>query len=82
MEIRRGDLVSVILPLTSDLHNSPLVRIAVEPSEENGLEKRSQVMVDKAATVVRPKVGRAIGRLDRATMDAVDIALARFLGLR
>jgi mRNA interferase MazF len=70
-----------VLPLTSDLHDSHLVRVTVEPSEENGLEKRSQVMVDKAVTVARPKVGQAIGRLDCATMDEVNVALARFFGL-
>jgi mRNA interferase MazF len=70
-----------VLPLTSDLRGAHLVRIGVEPSRQNGLEKRSQVMIDKVVTVPRPKVGRAIGRLDRATMGEVDIALARFLGL-
>jgi mRNA interferase MazF len=70
-----------VLPLTGDLRNSPLVRITVDPSPQNGLERRSQIMVDKSATIARPKIGRTIGRLDRATMDAVDTALARFLGL-
>jgi mRNA interferase MazF len=70
-----------VLPLTGDPRNSRLVRITVEPSLGNGLEKRSQVMVDKAVTVPRPKLGRPVGRLEQATMDEVDIALARFFGL-
>jgi mRNA interferase MazF len=70
-----------VLPLSGDLHNAHLVRIPVEPSRQNGLERRSQVMVDKVVTVPRPKVGRVMGRLEQATMDAVDVALARFLGL-
>lgn len=70
-----------LLPLTTDLRNWPLFRVAVEPTRENGLRQRSHVMVDKAATVLRAKIGRPIGRLDPATMRVVDTALANFLGL-
>ncbi len=108
MEVRRGDLVIVIipgdygkprpalivqsnafneiisltvLPLTSDLQPAPLVRITIEPNTGNGLERRSQIMIDKAATVLRAKVGRHIGRVDSTIMGAVDRALIRFLEL-
>jgi mRNA interferase MazF len=70
-----------LLPLTTDLYNWPLFRVAVEPTGENGLRQRSHIMVDKAATVSRNKIGRAIGRLDAATMRSVNTALANFLGL-
>ena len=70
-----------VLPLTRDLHNAPLVRITIDPSPQNGLERRSQIMLDKAATIARPKIGRAIGRLEGATLAEVDTALARFFGL-
>jgi mRNA interferase MazF len=76
------DLGSVtILPITSTLIEAPLLRITVEPSEANGLERRSQIMVDKAQTPASSKLGRIIGRLDDATLVAVDRALAVFLGL-
>jgi mRNA interferase MazF len=70
-----------VLPLTSDLQEAPLVRIGIEPTRENGLRQRSQIMIDKAASVPRRKIGRHIGRVDPGTMRAVDRALARFLGL-
>jgi mRNA interferase MazF len=70
-----------VLPLTSDLQESPLFRIAIEPTQENGLRSRSQIMIDKAATIARRKIGTGIGRVDNATMRIVDRALARFLGL-
>ncbi len=77
-----GQLASVtVLPLTTDLHDFPLFRITVEPSRENGLLQHSQIMADKAGTVNRARIRQAIGRLDRATMDEVDIALVRFFGL-
>lgn len=69
-----------VLPVTSELRSAPLFRIDVEPSVDNGLKKRSQVMVDKATTVPRGKVGQAFGRLDDITLVAVQRALAVFLG--
>jgi mRNA interferase MazF len=69
-----------VLPLTSELRDTPLFRISVEPDGENGLQKRSQVMVDKTSTVSREKIRDAFGHLDDATMLAVNRALAVFLG--
>ncbi len=69
-----------VLPVTGELRNTPLFRIDVEPDTENGLKKLSQVMVDKAMTVPRVKVGDAFGRMDDKTLMAVNRALAVFLG--
>ncbi len=77
-----SDLYSVtVLPLTSELHDSPLLRISIAPSPENGLRVLSQVMVDKAISLRRERVARNIGRMERPAMLAVDVALRRFLGL-
>jgi len=70
-----------VLPLTTDLMNFPLFRLDVDPTRENGLHERSQIMIDKAGTVRRDKVGRRIGRLDPATIRAAGLALKEFLGL-
>ncbi len=70
-----------VLPLSTDLRDWPLFRIYVDPGPDNGLQRRSHVMVDKAVTVPRAKLGARIGRADLATMRAVDRALAGFLGL-
>jgi len=70
-----------LLPLTSELRDLPQLRIPIRPTSGNGLQQASQIAVDKTATVPRAKVGRRIGRADAATLRAVDIALARFLGL-
>jgi mRNA interferase MazF len=71
-----------VLQLTSDLTDLPLFRIRIDPTRENGLHTRSQIMIDKAVTVRHDKIGRRIGRIDNATMRRVDRALARFLGLQ
>jgi mRNA interferase MazF len=70
-----------ILPVTSELRETPLFRVLVEPSEDNGLHRRSQVMVDKAQTVPREKVGAVFGHLDETTMLVIMRALAVFLGI-
>jgi mRNA interferase MazF len=69
-----------ILPVTSALRPTPLFRIRIEPTPENGLQLPSQVMVDKAQSVPRDKVGPAFGRLDAEGLLAVNRALAVFLG--
>ena len=69
-----------ILPVTGELRNTPLFRIPVNPTEQNGLTKPSQVMVDKPQSVARKKIGSVFGRLDDETMLAVNRALAVFLG--
>jgi mRNA interferase MazF len=74
-----GEIASVtVLPLTTDLQPAHLVRIAVGPTQDNGLQQQSHVMIDKATTLARSKVGRQIGRLDFEAMAAVGAALARF----
>ena len=69
-----------VLPVTSELRDTPLFRLTLQPTAENGLRLPSQIMVDKAQTVLREKVGQTIGRLDSAAMVAVNRALALFLG--
>jgi mRNA interferase MazF len=63
------------------LLDAPLIRLDVAPSEETGLRKPSQVMIDKPMTVSVQKVGPAFGRLDDAAMLAVNRAMLLFLGL-
>ncbi len=70
-----------VLPLSSDVYDLPLFRITVEPSKANGPRLRSQVMVDKAMTIPRVKVGGRIGSLDQTTPAATSKALSVFLGL-
>ena len=70
-----------LLPVTSDLQNSPMLRVTVRPSETNRLLKTSQVMIDKATTVRREKIGSVIGRLEGDRLIEVERCLAVFLGI-
>jgi len=67
-----------VLPVTSALVAAPRFRITIKPSTENGLQKRSQVMADKAVTVKRDKVGPVFGRIDADSMVEVERSLAVF----
>lgn len=76
-----GGTASVtVLLLSGTLVDAPLIRLDVAPSPDNGLRERSRVMVDKAMTVKRDKLGESFGRLDDGTMVAVMRPLALFLG--
>ena len=70
-----------LLPLTVQLTDAPLLRLTVEPGQLTGLERVSQIMVDKLTTVRRANLGQRMGRVDAKTMVAVEQSLAIFLGL-
>ncbi|OYQ33412.1 growth inhibitor PemK [Niveispirillum lacus] len=71
-----------ILPITSDRRDgAPLFRLNVEPDASNGLRLPCQIMVDKAQTVRREKIGDRIGRLTDDQMVAVNQTLALWVGL-
>ncbi len=86
-----------LLPITSEIRDAPLYRVSLRPTPENGLRptpenglrptpenglrRPSQVMVDKAHTVARDKIGSVIGHLDDDSMVAVTRSLALFLGI-
>jgi mRNA interferase MazF len=70
-----------VLLVSSTWIDAPLLRVGVQPTPENGLQKPSQVMVDKAMTIKRDKVGPAFGRLDANAMIEVERCLAVFLGI-
>ncbi|MDR0577072.1 MAG: type II toxin-antitoxin system PemK/MazF family toxin [Candidatus Accumulibacter sp.] len=70
-----------VLPVSSTLVAAPLLRVTVQPSAENGLQQPSQVMVDKAVTVRRDKVGPAFGRIDADALVEIERCLVVFLGI-
>ena len=70
-----------VLPVTGMVVPGQLIRVTVAPSAENGLQKLSQVMVDKTMTVKREKIGAKLGAIDADGMKAVERNLAVFLGI-
>lgn len=71
----------VVCQMTSEWSDAPDFRVSIEPSEQNGLRVRSQVMADKPVTIRRERVGRKIGNLNHDDIARVNIALAFVMGL-
>ncbi len=67
-----------VLLVSSTLVDAPLFRITVQPTPGNGLQKPSQIMVNKVMTVKRDKIGGAFGRLDSIHMLEIERCLAVF----
>ena len=75
-----AELDSVVLcPITSELRDAAF-RVDIEPSPSNGLQKMSQVMVDKLATLPRARVSEPFGRVDEERMRAISRALLLVVG--
>jgi mRNA interferase MazF len=74
------DLVT-FCAFTSEETEAPLFRLAIEPSELNGLRRTSRLMVDKITTVARSKVGAHVGRLDDEDILRLNQSIVVFLGL-
>ena len=70
-----------ICVFTSDETDAPLVRLLVEPSEQNGLQTQSWLMVDKITTVPKDKLGKRIGNLVPQDMTRLNQAMVVFLGV-
>ena len=67
--------------LTTDIQDAPLFRLDIDPSDDNGLKKRSQIMVDKIVALRRERISSTIGKIDDDTLIRVNRSLALFLGL-
>lgn len=69
-----------VLLISGTPQDTPLLRLSIEPDDENGLRKPSQIMVDKVMTMRRDKVGAPFGKLNAETMVSINRLLAVFLG--
>ena len=77
-----GHTTATVLPVTFTLTpGSPLLRLGLVPSAENGLRTPSDVMVDRTMSFPPNRVGGTIGRLDDADMLRLNRALTLFLGI-
>jgi mRNA interferase MazF len=76
-----GHASVAVCQLNSELVDAPDFRVTIEPTPENGLRLKSQVMVDKPVAVRRERIGQEIGRLGNQDMARLGIALAFVLGL-
>src|SRR5712672_2347885 len=71
-----GHASVVICQMTSEIVDAAAFRVTIEPSAENGLRFRSQVMADKPVTIRRERIGRQLGRLGAGELLQLNAALA------
>jgi len=70
-----------VLLVSSTLVEAPLLRITIEPDDSNGLEKTSQIMIDKCMTIKKDKIGHVLGSASHEAMIEVERCLSVFLGI-
>jgi len=70
-----------VCAFTTDPTDAPLFRLAVEPSDRNGLRSACRLMIDKITTVPKSRVGYRIGRLADEDIVRVNRAALVFLGI-
>jgi mRNA interferase MazF len=70
-----------VCPITSEIVDADLFRIALLPGARTGLDRPSQVMVDKIVSVPRAAITRRIGTSTGEELAAVSEALSRWLDL-
>jgi mRNA interferase MazF len=75
------DATVTVLLVSSTRIDAPLIRLDVLPTPGNGLRVASQVMIDKAMTLRRERIGAAFGEADDQFMLEVGRLLVVFLGI-
>jgi mRNA interferase MazF len=71
----------ILCPFTSDPVAPETLRFTLAPTEENGLGVPSQIMVEKLSALPRSKCKKVVGRIDQASLQRLDEALALVIGL-
>lgn len=66
---------------TTDPTEAPLLRMVIEPTDRNGLKNSSRLMIDKATTVSKTRLGKRVGKLGDEDLVRLNRALTVFLGL-
>jgi mRNA interferase MazF len=70
-----------VCPFTTNPVDAPMVRIPIEPSDDNGLDRLCNLVVDKVTTVPRSSLGDRLGRLSDDELVQLNRSLMVFLGL-
>lgn len=73
----------IVAPMTSTLVDAPLMRIRISGGDGrlSGLDRESDVMIDKLTTVRRSSVQARVGRLTAEQLVEIERAVMAFLGL-
>ncbi len=70
-----------VCPFTTNPIEAALLRLPIDPSDDNGLDQPSRLMIDKVTTVPRSSLGERVGRLRDDQLVALNRSLIVFIGL-
>lgn len=70
-----------VCPITSTITGDGLYRIVVEADPTNGLQRNSEIEIDRVQAIWRERARSVIGQVSDDVMFAVDQALRRWLAL-
>jgi len=70
-----------LCPITSVLIGPSFFRLAIEPTDRNGLDRSSEIQIDKIQSVRRTGITDVTGSIELELQDRVDEALRRWLDL-
>jgi mRNA interferase MazF len=71
----------ILCLLSSTIVDAPLIRLTIEPTPENGLQQRSQIMVDKLLAVSHERITEVIGHIDDERQLRLNRTLAFVVGI-
>lgn len=71
----------VVCPITSHVEKEIVFRPSLFPDSSNGLEKLSQIMIDKITTIRKDKIGQVLGHIPVHKQDEVILALKLWLAI-
>lgn len=74
--------MTIVLPLSSELLNMEVIRYKLEANNINGLQTRSQVMIDKIVQVEKQRIQKVAGHITKKQMDEVETRLLAILGIK
>ena len=72
---------TIVALITSTLQDAPLLRLTLEPSPENGLNKVSQIQTNRIVTIKTERIGATFGRLNDSQLVELNRLLALSIGL-
>lgn len=70
-----------VCPVTSTIMDAPLFRVPLGKGEETGLEKDSQIMIDKIVTIKKERIKSVLGRVSQDDLVKVGRSIAFWLEL-
>ncbi|MFN8770196.1 MAG: type II toxin-antitoxin system PemK/MazF family toxin [Neisseriaceae bacterium] len=72
---------TIVLPITYELQSMQVVRYKLEPSNKNGLQVSSQVMIDKVMQVDKNRIQKIIGNVAIKHITEIEARLLAILGI-